>query len=259
MFSDTGIQLSGASSFSAMTQSLCASPSARPIPCPQSKPVLEEEAASSSRFGHLASLKTANDIYSASTKFAEANSCTAFLPHLNYVPDTGIHPEPASYARLQCQAIGGLDATLAIDQVGDLIIWQAQAEDDRHLSGITYVSPSHSLGADLVIGVYRVGNSTGAVALTDDCIGQFTLLCTTIARPRNRALLSNFAPDFKPLTPRERQVLHLSTSGATAQDVADSLGITKRTVNAHVEACMAKLQCSTKSHAIVRAVRLGLI
>lgn len=183
------------------------------------------------------------------------------MPHLAEVPATGIHPDPAVYAATQCRTAGGEQSADActFERVGDLVLWQSTHGDGQHLSGITYVSPSHVLGADLVIGVYRTAKTADGATLPDSCVGLFSLLCSTIACPRNRALLRNYVPDFKPLTPREELVLRTSSSGATAKQVAESLGITTRTVDFHIQSAMAKLQCSTKSHAIVRAIRLGII
>jgi DNA-binding CsgD family transcriptional regulator len=63
--------------------------------------------------------------------------------------------------------------------------------------------------------------------------------------------MSIAAPD---LTRREIEVLALSAQGKTAQKIADSLGITKRTVNAHRQAIVRKLGVSN----ITQAVSIGI-
>jgi two-component system response regulator DesR len=56
-----------------------------------------------------------------------------------------------------------------------------------------------------------------------------------------------------PLTPRERDVLSLSASGATAAEVARSLEISEGTVRNHLSIAIQKLQARTK----VEAARLA--
>jgi DNA-binding NarL/FixJ family response regulator len=65
--------------------------------------------------------------------------------------------------------------------------------------------------------------------------------------------------DVKPLSPRQREVLRASVNGATAKQVSEMLNISARTVDLHIQAAMAKLNCTTKAHAVLRASRLGLI
>ncbi|TXH00087.1 MAG: response regulator transcription factor, partial [Nevskiaceae bacterium] len=225
---------------------------------PSTSPVIQQSA-TASRFGRFASIESAHDIYRASEEFAAQNDCSIVKPQLAAVLQPGNHPSPTAYALDQFSAVGGEHSDFECVQVGDLVIWQAATSSPVQVSGLTYVAPSYSLGADLVIGMYRTGRSVQAPLITDECIGQFSLLCTTIARPRNRVLLSDVAPHFKPLTARELETLRLSTNGSTAREVAERMGITKRTVDAYVQSSMAKLQCATKAHVIVRAMRLGLI
>jgi len=61
------------------------------------------------------------------------------------------------------------------------------------------------------------------------------------------------------LTPRELEVLELIARGDTSQQIGASLGITKRTVNAHAASVVHKLAASNRTNAAAIAVRLGLI
>lgn len=65
--------------------------------------------------------------------------------------------------------------------------------------------------------------------------------------------------DLPRLTRRERQVLELCADGLTAQEIAVRLGVTFRTVNAHISAARSRLQALNKTHAIAIALRRGLI
>lgn len=61
------------------------------------------------------------------------------------------------------------------------------------------------------------------------------------------------------LTPRERQVLHLLVEGLTNKAIAQQLDISEHTIKFHVNALMNKLGAQSRTEAVVRATRLGLI
>jgi DNA-binding CsgD family transcriptional regulator len=61
------------------------------------------------------------------------------------------------------------------------------------------------------------------------------------------------------LTPRERQILRLITYGLTNREIGDQLGITPRTVDAHLRSIFVKLVVKTRSGATRYALQHGLI
>jgi DNA-binding NarL/FixJ family response regulator len=64
---------------------------------------------------------------------------------------------------------------------------------------------------------------------------------------------------FDDLTPREKEVLQLVTEGLTNKAIAQQLSISEHTVKFHVNAIMGKLNAQSRTEAVVRATRLGLI
>jgi len=60
------------------------------------------------------------------------------------------------------------------------------------------------------------------------------------------------------LTPRELEILGLLVEGWPNRRIAAALVVARRTVNAHIEHIMAKLDAPTRTLAAVRALRLGL-
>ncbi|GEM_PF-4381902 len=62
-----------------------------------------------------------------------------------------------------------------------------------------------------------------------------------------------------PLTGREREVLSLVAEGCSNKAIAGQLGISERTVKSHLTYIMAKLRVSDRTHAVVTAIRLGLL
>jgi DNA-binding NarL/FixJ family response regulator len=62
----------------------------------------------------------------------------------------------------------------------------------------------------------------------------------------------------QPLTPREREVLELLTRGHANKRIAAELGVSEKTVKAHVGRILAKLGVSDRTQAALYAVREGL-
>ncbi len=63
----------------------------------------------------------------------------------------------------------------------------------------------------------------------------------------------------EPLTPRELEVLTLLAEGLANKAIAARLGISEHTAKFHVNAILGKLGAESRSEAIVRAARLGLV
>ena len=61
------------------------------------------------------------------------------------------------------------------------------------------------------------------------------------------------------LTPRESQVLALVAEGLTNKAIAQRLAISDHTVKFHVNAILGKLNAQSRTDAVVRATRQGLI
>jgi DNA-binding NarL/FixJ family response regulator len=61
------------------------------------------------------------------------------------------------------------------------------------------------------------------------------------------------------LTDRERQVVQLMTDGLSNKLIADRLGISDHTAKFHVNGVMIKLGASTRTEAVVEAIRRGVI
>ncbi|XWX04210.1 response regulator transcription factor [Aggregatilineales bacterium SYSU G02658] len=61
------------------------------------------------------------------------------------------------------------------------------------------------------------------------------------------------------LTPREHEVLQLLAQGMTNKAIAHRLSITEHTVKFHVNAIMGKLDAQSRTDAVIRATRAGLV
>jgi two-component system, NarL family, nitrate/nitrite response regulator NarL len=65
--------------------------------------------------------------------------------------------------------------------------------------------------------------------------------------------------EIEPLTPREREVLALLAEGLPNKLVADRLGVSERTAKYHVAQILAKLGAHSRTEAVLRGARLGLV
>ena len=63
----------------------------------------------------------------------------------------------------------------------------------------------------------------------------------------------------QPLTVRESEVLGLMRKGFTNPDIAELLGITRRTAKAHVAAILVKLEAADRTEAVSRGFERGLL
>jgi DNA-binding NarL/FixJ family response regulator len=62
-----------------------------------------------------------------------------------------------------------------------------------------------------------------------------------------------------PLTPRERQILEMMADGTSNRIIASRLGISRHTVKFHVASILAKLDAESRTEAVARAIRGGLL
>lgn len=67
------------------------------------------------------------------------------------------------------------------------------------------------------------------------------------------------APLAEPLTARELEVLRLLAEGLPNKTIAQRLNISEHTVKFHVNAILGKLGAASRTEAVVRATRLGLL
>ncbi len=82
------------------------------------------------------------------------------------------------------------------------------------------------------------------------------------ADPESRGAASDTADTLEsvePMTPREREILELLAQGLSNRAIAGALGISEHTVKFHLASIYGKLGASTRTGAVRRALRRGLI
>lgn len=96
-------------------------------------------------------------------------------------------------------------------------------------------------------------------AALDALAGGLTVIAPQLSTLLGAPEESRYLAEENPLTAREQEVLQHLARGLTNRAIALELDITQHTVKFHVNAIMGKLEAQSRTEAVVRATRLGLI
>ena len=111
-------------------------------------------------------------------------------------------------------------------------------------SGVRAVLPSAATPAQIVAAVLAVASGLSAILS-----GEMAALVPAVETP----------PPTESLTPREMDVLEMLAEGLSNKMIAYRLNISSHTAKFHVNAILAKLGAGTRTEAVMRGIRLGLI
>ncbi len=87
----------------------------------------------------------------------------------------------------------------------------------------------------------------------------FAVIEPTLVSALAQVEITHSETQIEALTPREMEVLQLLAAGLPNKTIASRLSITDHTVKFHVNAIMTKLGVQSRTEAVVRATKLGLI
>ncbi len=76
---------------------------------------------------------------------------------------------------------------------------------------------------------------------------------------KNSSALKRAATERRELTPRQIEVLCLVASGVPNRRIGAELSICEQTVKNHLGTAMSKLGVDDRTHAVLKAIRLGII
>jgi DNA-binding NarL/FixJ family response regulator len=167
---------------------------------------------------------------------------------------------------LKMPRMGGIPATRQIcAELPDtqVIILTTYDTDDLVFEGIKagargYLlkdASSESL-VEAIRGVVR-GESQIAPGVARKVLGEFQRLAVEPSAPAAKAPPEDLL--IEPLTPREEEVLELLVEGLSNREIGARLHLTEGTVKNYVSAIIAKLQANDRTHAVVTALRRGLV
>jgi len=155
---------------------------------------------------------------------------------------------------LQMPVMNGLEATRALvaarPHIGVIVLTMFEDDDSVFASlraGARGYLLKGSRRSETLRAITSVANGE---AIFSPSIGRRMMGFFLAARPA--------ATVFPDLTDREREVLSLIAHGKTNGDIAESLGLSLKTVRNHVSNVLAKLQVADRAQAAIRAREAGL-
>ena len=162
--------------------------------------------------------------------------------------------------------MGGIPATRQIcEQLPEtrVVILTTFEEDDLVFAGIKAGAQGYLLkdasGDALVAALRRVAQ--GEVQLdpkvANKVLHEFQRLLEKQPSVRRREDGEKLV--LEPLTPREEDVLKLLVEGLSNREIGARLYLTEGTIKNHVSTIIAKLQANDRTHAVVTALRRGLV
>ncbi len=177
---------------------------------------------------------------------------------------TALHPDVV-LMDLKMPHLGGIPATRRICQIlpkTQVIILTTYDADNLVFEGIKAGAKGYLLkdvsGETLVEAIQGVvrGESLIDPGVARKVLGEFQRLAAQVpTRPASPAV----EIQIEPLTPREEEVLHLLTEGLSNKEIGARLHLSEGTVKNYVSTIIAKLQANDRTHAVVTALRHGLI
>jgi RNA polymerase sigma factor (sigma-70 family) len=201
-----------------------------------------------------------------------------YTPGLEVVGEAGDGEEAIALAQelqpdvvlmdIKMPRLGGIPATRQICAQlpgTHVIILTTYDTDDLVFEGIKAGARGYLLkdttGEKLVEAIQGVmaGEAQLDPAVASKVLGEFRRLAEESTPRRAKAPDDDVAVMIEPLTPREEEVLQLLAEGLSNQEIGARLHLTEGTVKNYVSAIIAKLQANDRTHAVVTALRRGLV
>lgn len=170
---------------------------------------------------------------------------------------------------LKMPRLGGIPATRKIRAAQPdthVIILTTYDADDMVFEGIKAGAQGYLLKdassetlVEAIRGVMQ-GESRIDPSVARAVLDEFQRLSIRPARaPSSKLPDTADAAIIEPLTPREEEVLLLLVEGLSNKEIGARLHLTEGTIKNYVSAIIAKLQANDRTHAVVTALRRGLV
>jgi DNA-binding NarL/FixJ family response regulator len=160
----------------------------------------------------------------------------------------------------------------------DIIIWDLGWEPEEHLGLLADVIGDEDETGPAVIALLPDEEQAGGVwsagvkgLLLRETSAEQLLAAITAVSQGLTVITADLTPQLlsapptpaldsaEALTSREQEVLQLVAEGLTNKAIAQALSISEHTVKFHINTIMGKLNAPSRTAAVVRATRLGLI
>ena len=112
---------------------------------------------------------------------------------------------------------------------------------------------------DFALMTLSTNSEPGAWSRHRRSIEPYMILIGHYMHEATRSLHEMETPEYKALSPRERDVLVFLSKGMNRANVADRLKISEHTLRVYIDTARRKLGAQNTTHAVARALKLGLI
>jgi DNA-binding NarL/FixJ family response regulator len=169
--------------------------------------------------------------------------------------DLGWDPVRTPASTLQAPLAPGEELRTPLDHLSDLR--DAGVAVVALLPDGVYTAAAWTAGAR---GLLLRETSVETLGVSLQAVAQGLVVCdATLATALLPTRRLEAVPQADTLTPREAEVLRLVAEGLPNKIIADRLHISEHTVKFHLNALMGKLGAQSRTDAVVRATRLGLL
>jgi DNA-binding CsgD family transcriptional regulator len=172
-------------------------------------------------------------------------------------PHVGRTDPVAQFCKHRSEPIAWDQSTYTRAGKGDRWEHQAKFGYRTGMAMALHLSP----GRHLFFGVDRDKTLPRCSKLIAQKLASLTLFAVLANDPAFSILspTSTFHTEMASLTQRELESLRWTMEGKTAWEVGRILGISEQTVARHLNKATHKLGCANKHHAVVKALRIGLL
>lgn len=195
---------------------------------------------------------------------------------ISYVKPTTIIVDgyPEQWRHRYCEAnYIALDPTVSHCRQSTVpIIWFDLQSTNKQVSRFFDEATDHGLRSGISVPVHGAGGEWAMLSLAtsrnndrakpalNDAQLSLVLLAPFVHEAVRRLVAQQSAqPPAISLTPREKEVLLWTAEGKTAWDISRILNISERTVVFHLQNTAEKLNVCNRTHAVARAISMGLI
>lgn len=144
----------------------------------------------------------------------------------------------------------------AVELITDKDLPLEEAETKYRAGSAHLANNQEELGIALLTSAYQLTYSIGERFYSQRIIGVLNQHGVSIEKLLGKRKATK--AKFSGLTGRQAEVLKLVAEGMSNQQIADSLFISSRTVDMHVSNVLSKLDCRSRTEAVIKATKLGL-
>ena len=132
-------------------------------------------------------------------------------------------------------------------------------EDQKKMTFFNVAENYTSVAKGLESGEWALPDSEEKHDLSEMCMLQMPNFLVLLPKDYQWVVHSNDEESHNAISPRQREVVQALAEGFTTKQIAYRLGISQRTVMAHIQAAKERFGTYTRAQTVGRAMSLGLI